>query len=121
MYTIPCHDRGHINVVFVFQSCSDPLHILPGSSCDTNAASSDSGYHIANIKVEEDVDMQREEGEVNVKTEKGIGSEEEECRSVKEEEGIHSVEEEDEDIDIKEEEHVGIKDELSLKVQRNKC
>ena len=29
VYTIPCHDRGHINVMLVLQSCSDSLHILP--------------------------------------------------------------------------------------------
>jgi len=121
VYNIPSHDRGHINVVFVLQSSSDPLHILPSSSCDTNAASSDCAYHIGNMKVEEDVDMQGEEGEVNVKTEKGIDSEEEECIDIKDEEGIYTEEEEDDDIDIKEEEDVGIEEEVSLKIQRNKC
>jgi len=58
------------------------------------------------MKVEEDVDMQGEEGEVNVKTEKGISSEEEECIGIKFEEGIYSEEEQEDDIDIKEE--VGI-------------
>ena len=58
--------------MLVLQSCSDPLHILPSSSSDTNAASSDCAYHIGNMKVVEDVDVQGEEGEVNVKTEKGI-------------------------------------------------
>jgi len=75
VYTIPCHDRGHINVVLVLQSCSDSLHTLPSSSSDTNAASSDCVYHMGNMKAEEDVDMQGEEGEVNVKTEKGIKEE----------------------------------------------
>jgi len=57
------------------------------------------------MNVEEDFDMQVEEGEVNVKTEKGIGSEEEECIAIKDEEDIYSEEEEEvEDIDIKEEE-----------------
>jgi len=119
--TIPSHDRGHINVVLVLQSCSDPLHILPSSSGDTNAASSDCAYHIGNMKFGEDLDMQGGEGEVNVKTEKGIGSEEEECIGIKVEEGIYSEEEEDDDIDIKEEEDVGIEEEVSLKIQRNKC
>ena len=113
IYTIPCHDRGHINVVLVLQSCCNSLHILPSSSSDTNAASSDCAYHIGNMKVDEGVDMQGEEGEVNVKTEKGIGSEEEECIGVKEE-GIYSEEEEEEDIYIKEEENVVIKEEVSL-------
>jgi len=50
------------------------------------------------MKVEEDVDMQREEGELNVKTEKGIGSEEEECIDIKDEEVIYSEEEREIDI-----------------------
>jgi len=66
------------------------------------------------MKAEEDVDMQGEEGEVNVKTEKGVGSEEEECKVIKDEEGIYSEEEEVEVIHIKEEEDVGIKEEVSL-------
>ena len=107
--------------MLVLQSCSDPLYILPCSSSDTNAASSDWAYHIANMKVEVDLDMQGEEGEVNVKTEKVIGCEEEEFIRIKVEEGIYSEEEEDDDIDIKEEEDVGLKEEVSLKVQRNKC
>ena len=94
--TIPCHDRGYINVVLVLQSCSNSLHILPGSSSETNAMSSDCAYHVGNMKVEVDLDMQVEEEEVNVKTEKGIDSEEEE------------------DIDIKEEMVVDIKEEASL-------
>jgi len=54
------------------------------------------------MKAEEDLDIQGEEGELNVKTEKGIGSEEEECIGIKDEEGIYSEEEEEEDyIDIK--------------------
>ena len=114
VYNIPCHDRGHINVVLVLQSCSDPLHILPSSSGDTNAASSVCAYHIGNMEVEVDVEIQGEEWEVNVKTEKGIGSEEEECIDIKDEEGMYSKEEEEEeDIHIKEED-VGIKEEVSL-------
>ena len=116
VYTIPCHDRGYFNVVLVLQSCSDPLHILPCSSSDTNAASSDCAYHVGNVKVEEDLDRLVEEEEVNVKTEKGIDSAEEEGVGIKDEEGICSEEEvEDEDIDIKEEEDIaGIKEEVSL-------
>ena len=114
--TIPHHDRGYFNVVLVLQSCNNPLHILPGSSSDTNAASSDCACHVGNVKVEKDLDMQVEEEEVNVKTEKGIRSEEEECTGIKEEQGIYSEEEEEqeEDIDIKKEEDVGIKEEVSL-------
>ena len=101
--------------MLVLQSCSDSLHILP-SSC--SAALSDCACHIGNMKVVEDLDMQGEEEEVNVKTEKGIGSEEEEGIGVKEEEGVYSEMEEEvkeeEDIAIKEEEDVGIKAEVSL-------
>jgi hypothetical protein len=54
------------------------------------------------VKDEEFLDMQEQEGEVNVKTEKGIGSEEEECRGIKDEEGMYNEEEEKvEDVDTK--------------------
>ena len=115
--TIPCHDRSYINVMLVLQSCSDSLHILPSSSSDTNAVSSDCACHTGNVKVEEDFEMQRVQGEVNVKTEEGIGSEVDECIVIKHEEGLYSEDEEEEkeeDIDIKEEEDVGIKEEVSL-------
>ena len=105
--TIRFHDRGYFNVMLVLQSCSDPLHILPGSSSETNATSSDCACHIGNVKVEDE--------EVNVKTEKGIDSDKEECVGIKDEEGIYSEEEvEEEDIDIKEEDDSGIKEEVSL-------
>jgi len=102
--------------MLVLQSCSDPLHILPSSSGDTNAASSDCAYHIGNTKFEEDFEMQGQEGEVNVKTEKGIGREEEECIGIKDEEGVYSEEEQEKEdyVDVKEEEDVGIKEEVSL-------
>ena len=44
--TIPCYDRGYINVVLVLQSCSDSLHILPGSCSETNATSSDCDFRL---------------------------------------------------------------------------
>ena len=103
---------GYINVMFVLQSCSDSLHIPTGSSSETNATSSDCAYHVGNVNVEGDLDMQGEEGEVNVKTEKDIGSEEEECIGIKDEEGMYS-EEEEEDVDIKEED-VDVKEEVSV-------
>ena len=113
--TIPCHDRGYFNVVLVLQSCSDPLHIVPGASSETNAVSSDCAYHVGNVKGDVDLDVQVEEEEVNVKTEKGIDSEEEEGVGIKDEEGIRSEEEvKEEDIDIKEEDDVGLKEEVSL-------
>ena len=114
VYTCPCHDRGYSNVMLVLQSCTDPLHILPGLSSDTYATSSDCAYHVGNTKVEEDLDMQEEE-EVNVKAEKGIGSEEEECVGVKDEQSIYSKEEEEKEKDINaKEEDVDIKEEVSL-------
>jgi len=105
----------YINVMLVLQSCTDPLHIPLSSSSDTYGTSSDCAYHGGNMKVEGDLDMQEEAGEVNVKTEKGRGSEEEECICIEDEEGICSEEEEEEkDIDIKEEEDVDVKEEVSL-------
>jgi hypothetical protein len=93
---------GHFNAMLFLQSCIDPLHVLPGSCCETFPSSSDGTYVVGNIKSEEDIDVKEEE-KVNVKAEKGIGSEEEECIDIKDEEGIHSEVEEEEDIDIEEE------------------
>ena len=105
---------GYINVMLVLQSCTDPLHIPLSSSSDTYGTSSDCAYHSGNMKVQEDLDMQKVE-EVYVKIEKGIGGEEEECIGIEEEEGICSEEEEvEKDIDIKEDEDVDIKEEVSL-------
>ena len=106
---------GCINVILVLQSCTDPLHIPLSSSSDTYGTSSDCAYHGGNMKVEGDLDMQDVEGEVNVKIEKGRGSEEEECIGIENEEDIYSEEEEvEKDIDIKEEEDADIKEEVSL-------
>jgi hypothetical protein len=46
---------GHINVMLVLQSCTDCLHILPGSSIETLPTSSDVTFDVGNIKIEEDV------------------------------------------------------------------
>jgi len=54
-YTIPCPDGGYFNVMLVLQSCTDSLHILPSSTSDTHATSSDCAYHIGKLKVEEDL------------------------------------------------------------------
>jgi len=113
VYSIPCRDRGDINVMLVLQSCTDSLRVMAGSSSDTFPTSSKGTYVVGNIKVEEDVDMQ-EEVEVNVKTEKVIFSEEGECIDIKDEEGIYTEEdEEEEDIDTKEVKDVGEKEEVS--------
>ena len=55
MYTIPCHDRVHFNVMVVLQSCTDSLQFLPGSSNETFPTSSDGTCDVSNIEVEEDV------------------------------------------------------------------
>jgi hypothetical protein len=34
VYTIPCNDRDHINVMLVLQSCTDSLQVMAGSSTD---------------------------------------------------------------------------------------
>ena len=97
------------------QSCTDPLHIPPGLSSDTNGTSSDCAYHVGNMKVEKDLDMQEVEEEVNVKTEKGIWSEEEECMDIKDAEAVYSEEEEKEEVvNTKGEVEVDIKEEVSL-------
>ena len=103
MYTIPCHNTGHINVMLVLEICTETLHILPGSSSETFPTSSDGTCDVSNVNVEEDLDMQGEE-EVNVKTE------EEECIDIKHEDVIYI--EEEEDIDTNEDEDVDIKEEV---------
>jgi hypothetical protein len=95
----------------VLQSCTDSLQVLPGSSCETFPTSSDGTYDVSNVKFEKDIDNKEEE---DVKAEKGLGSEEEECIDIKDEAGIYSEEEEEEeDIDTKEDEDVSIKEEVS--------
>jgi len=53
--TIPCHNTGHINVMLVLQSCTDSLHILPGSSSETFPTSSDGTWDVSNTAVQQDV------------------------------------------------------------------
>jgi hypothetical protein len=94
----------------VLQSCTDSLHILPGSSCEPFPTSSDGAYDICNVKVEEDIDIKEEEEDV--KAEKGTGNEEEECLGIKQEEDIYSEEEEAEAVNTKED-NVDVKEEVS--------
>ena len=77
VYTIPCHDRGHINVMLVLQSCTDPLQVLPGSSSETFRSSSDGVCNFNNMEVEEDEDV-IEEGffTINKEVDKDIKQEE---------------------------------------------
>jgi len=46
---------GHINVMLVLQSCTDSLHILPGSSSETFSSSSDGTCDVSNTAVQQDV------------------------------------------------------------------
>jgi hypothetical protein len=55
LHTIPCPDRGHINVMLVLQICTDSLHVLPGSSSETFPTSSDGTCDVSNTADEEDV------------------------------------------------------------------
>jgi len=57
VYIIPCHDRGHIYIVVVLQSCTDSLRGLPSSFSETFPTPSDGTYDVGNIKFEEDVDV----------------------------------------------------------------
>jgi len=56
VYTIPCHDRGHNNVMLVLQSCTNSPDILPGLSHEPCATSSDSACNIGSVEFEDDVD-----------------------------------------------------------------
>ena len=68
---------GHINVILVLQSCTDPLYILPGSSSEIFPISSDGTYDVGNMKVEEDVDV-IEESFIAINKEEDIGIKQEE-------------------------------------------
>ena len=70
--TIPCHDRGHINVMLVLQSCIDSLHIQPGSSGESHATSSDGACNFSNMDVEKGIDL-KEEGFIAVNEEANVG------------------------------------------------
>ena len=62
--------------MLVLQSNSDPLHILPGSSSETNATS-DGVCNFSNTEVEEDVDVLEEVFiSVNEEVDRGIKQEE---------------------------------------------
>ena len=76
VYTIPCFDRGHIKVMLVLQSCTDPLHILPSSSSQTNATS-DVVCNFNNIEIVEDEDEIEEVFvSINEDVDRGIKQEE---------------------------------------------
>jgi hypothetical protein len=72
VYIIPCHDRGHINVMLVLQSCTDSLHILHSSSSETFPTSSDGTFDDGNVKFDGDVNV-IEESFMAIKEEADIG------------------------------------------------
>jgi hypothetical protein len=77
VYIIPCHDRGHMNVMLVLQNCTDSLHILPGSSAESHALSSDGACNFSNKEVEENIDV-IEEGCIAINKEAVLGIKQEE-------------------------------------------
>jgi len=79
MYNICSHNRGRINVMLVLQSCTDSLHILPGSSTETFPASSDGACNFSCTEVEEDEDV-KEDGFIAIKEEADICVKQEEIR-----------------------------------------
>ena len=54
VYTIPCHNTGHINVMLVLQSCTASLQVLPGSSSETFPTPSDVTCDVSNTAVQQD-------------------------------------------------------------------
>jgi len=76
VYTIPCHDTGHINVILVLQSCTDSLQVLPGSASEMFPASSDGTCDVSNTAVQQNVVI--EEHSIAVNKEAGIGIKQEE-------------------------------------------
>jgi hypothetical protein len=63
--------------MLVLQSCTDSLYILPGSSSETFATSSDSTHGVCKMKVEEDVDVIEESFiATNKQEDRGIKQEE---------------------------------------------
>jgi len=63
--------------MFVLQSCTDPLHFLPGLSSEKYATPSLGACNSSSVEVEVDVDV-IEEGSPNVNKEVGIGIKQEE-------------------------------------------
>jgi len=68
---------GHMNVVLVLQSCTDPLYILPGSSSEMFPTSSDGTYDVSNTELEQDM-VVIEEGFIAINKEADISIKKEE-------------------------------------------
>jgi hypothetical protein len=84
VYTVPCNDRGHINVMLVLQSCTDSLHVLAGPSSESHATSSDGACDCSSVEFEKDI-VVKEEGLISVNEEAGIGIKQEEIPDIKSE------------------------------------
>jgi hypothetical protein len=52
---------GHIKVMLVLQSCTDPLRVLPSSSRETFRTSSAGTHDVGNITFDEDIGIKQEE------------------------------------------------------------
>jgi hypothetical protein len=76
VYSIPCHDRGHINVMLVLQSCTDSLQVLPGSSSEMFPSSVGTN-DVNSIEVEENV-VVIEEGFIAISEGAGVRIKQEE-------------------------------------------
>ena len=76
VHSVPCHDRGHINVIFVLQICTDSLHILPGSSSETFPTSSDGTCDVSNTAVEDVVVIEESFAPINKEAPVGFKQEE---------------------------------------------
>jgi hypothetical protein len=63
--------------MLVLQSCTDSLHILPGSSSETFPTTSDGACNFSNAKVEEDL-VVIEEGFIPINEEAAVHIQEEE-------------------------------------------
>jgi len=77
VFTIPCHDTRRINVMFVLQSCTDSLQVLPASSSETFPTPSDGTCDVSNTAVQHDA-VVVEEGFMAVNEEADIGIKQEE-------------------------------------------
>ena len=77
VHTVPCHERGHINVMLVLQICTDSVHILPGSSSEMFPTSSEGTCDVSNTEVEEDI-VVIEESFMDMNEEVSIGIKQEE-------------------------------------------
>jgi len=77
LYTIPCYNTGHINVMLVLQSCTDSLQVLPGSSCKMFPTPSVGTCDVSNTAVQQDV-VVVEEGFIAVNEEAPTGIKQEE-------------------------------------------